>query len=92
MSSQSMTDAEIRALGWQALVDKLGPAGAVRFSVQTERGYGDYVELRHQMLGSSSVDELVGRMRASKREGRKLKKAGDASQRPAGRSRVARGG
>ena len=90
MSSQNLTDAEIRALGWQALVDKLGPAGAVRFAVQTERGYGDYVELRHRMLGELSVDELVERMRASKREGRKRKKADDASLRPAARPRAAR--
>jgi hypothetical protein len=66
MNSETLTDAEIRALGWQALVDKLGPSGALRFALQTERGYGDYAEMRHQMLGALSVDELLERMRAGK--------------------------
>lgn len=70
MSSDKLTDAEIRALGWQVLVDRLGPSGAVRFVVQTERGYGDDSELRHRMLGDLSVDELLERMQESKREGR----------------------
>jgi hypothetical protein len=87
MSTQNMTDAEIRALGWQALVDKLGPSGAVRFAVQTERGSGDDAELRDRMLGELSADELVARMRESKRAGRTVKKAGEGAKRPAARGR-----
>ena len=90
MSIRDKTDAEIRALGWQALVEKLGPSGAVRFAVQTERGYGDYAELRHEMLGGLSVDALVERMRESKRAGRGVKKTREASRRPAARARAAR--
>jgi hypothetical protein len=67
MSSARMTDAEIRALGWQALIDRLGPSGALRFAMQTERGYGDYAALRHRMLGSLSVQQLLSRMKAWKR-------------------------
>jgi hypothetical protein len=69
MNTSRLTDAEIRALGWQALVDRLGLSGALRFAIQTERGHGDYAELRHQTLGSLSVDELVSKMR--EREGAK---------------------
>lgn len=65
MKSERPTDADIRALGWEALIEKLGPAGALRFAMQTERGYGDYPALRHRMLGALSVDELVRRARAS---------------------------
>jgi len=65
MKSERLTDAEIRALGWQALVDKLGPAGALRFTMQTQTGYGDYSELRHRFLGAVPVDELIARMRTA---------------------------
>jgi hypothetical protein len=67
MSTANRTDAEIRALGWEALVEKLGLSGALRFAIQTERGHGDYADLRHRTLGSLSVDELIARMK--EREG-----------------------
>ena len=63
MTSATMTDAEVGAVGWQALVAKLGAAGALRFAMQTERGYGDYAEARHRMLGSLGADELLRQMR-----------------------------
>jgi len=63
MKASNLSDVELRALGWQILVKHLGPAGALRFAMQTQRGYGDYSRLRHRMLGSLSVDELVARMR-----------------------------
>jgi len=65
MKSERLTDTDIRALGWQALVDKLGPAGALRFTMQTQTGYGDYSELRHRLLGAVSVDKLLARMRTA---------------------------
>lgn len=67
MNSANLTDFEIRARGWEALIEKLGPSGALRFALQTERGYGDYAELRHRMLGALSVDELVDRVRKEKK-------------------------
>jgi len=93
MNSENLTDAEIRALGWQALVDKLGPSGALRFALQTERGYGDYADLRHQMLGKLSVDELLDRMRQGKRKPRRAQHAlhgGEASKARTTRSRSTR--
>ena len=36
MKSERLTDAQVRALGWEALVEKLGPTGALRFSIQTQ--------------------------------------------------------
>lgn len=68
MSTASLTDSEIRALGWAALIEKLGPSGALRFSLQTERGSGDYARIRHEQLGSLSVDELMDRMRRARQE------------------------
>lgn len=66
MRSASLTDADVRVRGWEALVEKLGPSGALRFSMLTERGYGDYAKARHRALGSLSVDERVGRMKQSR--------------------------
>jgi hypothetical protein len=62
MSTVRMTNAEIRARGWDALIERLGPSGALRFAMQTERGQGDYSARRHRILGGLSVDELLGRM------------------------------
>lgn len=63
MSTARLTNAEIRALGWSALIEKLGPSGAIRFAMQTERGYGDWSEFRDRLLGSRSVDELLTEMK-----------------------------
>lgn len=63
MSGERLTNAEMRARGWEALVDKLGPSGALRFAMQTERGKAYYAERRHRMLGGLSVDQLLSRMR-----------------------------
>ncbi len=63
MNTARLTNAEIRARGWDALVKSLGPSGALRFAMQTERGHGDYAARRHRMLGRLSVDQLLAKMR-----------------------------
>ena len=63
MNTARLTNAEIRARGWDALVESLGPSGALRFAMQTEQGHGDYAARRHRMLGGLSVDQLLARMR-----------------------------
>ena len=63
MSTVRLTNAEIRARGWEALIEKLGPSGALRFAMQTERGQGDYAGRRHRLLGGLSVNQLLARMR-----------------------------
>ena len=63
MSTVRLTNAEIRARGWEALIEKLGPSGALRFAMQTERGRGDYAGRRHRQLGELSVTQLLARMR-----------------------------
>lgn len=67
MKARDLTDAEIRALGWEAVLDRLGPDGALRFIIQTQRGHGDYAKRRHAQLGHLSVSELRMRMRAASR-------------------------
>ena len=63
MKSDLLTDVEIRARGWDALLERLGPSGALRYTMQTQQGHGDYAALRHKFFGALSVDDLVARMR-----------------------------
>ncbi|MBI4616589.1 MAG: hypothetical protein HY720_23465 [Planctomycetes bacterium] len=73
MNSANLTDSEIRARGWDALIETLGLSGALRFAMQTERGHGDWAALRHEALGALSVDDLLERMKSGRPRGRKRK-------------------
>ena len=59
MKAGYLTDAQVSTLGWRALVEKLGPATALRFIMQHEPGNGDYVEWRHEHLASLTVEDWV---------------------------------
>ena len=50
---------EIREAGWQALVDRLGIAGATLFVLEHEKGYGDYTKERRVIFEKKSLDEIV---------------------------------
>ena len=63
MSTVRLTNAEIWARGWAVLVERLGPSGALRFAMQTERGQGDYASRRHRLLGRFTVDESLAHMK-----------------------------
>jgi hypothetical protein len=57
-----MTDAQILELGFEALVDKLGPTGMIRFIHQFETGTGNYTKDRHQWLEVSDVRTLANQI------------------------------
>ena len=59
MNAFVMTDEQILELGFEALVEKLGPVGMIRFIHQFEAGTGDYTEERQQWLGTSDVETLA---------------------------------
>jgi hypothetical protein len=59
MNAFMMTDEQILELGFEALVDKLGPVGMIRFIHQFEAGTGDYTEERQQWLGMSDVETFA---------------------------------
>jgi hypothetical protein len=53
---------EIRMEGWKALTDRLGPAGAMRFMMQYDPGYGDYSRERHDLFATLTIEDLVDSM------------------------------
>ena len=57
--SSSMSLYQIRMEGWKALTERLGPAGAMRFMMQYDPGYGDYSKERHELCATLTVEELL---------------------------------
>lgn len=55
--------AELRQRGFEAIVDALGWANAVRFLHLYESGQGDYTAERDQILPDLSMDEMLDRAR-----------------------------
>ena len=58
MSEQALTLEQIREQGIQVLGERLGIVGLVRFLQQTETGWGNYTEERHQWLGEPDIRSL----------------------------------
>jgi hypothetical protein len=57
--SSSMSLYQIRMEGWRALTERLGPAGAMRFMMQYDPGYGDYTKERHDIFAELTIDSLL---------------------------------
>ena len=60
-----MTQVQIRERGLEALCQHLGIVGMVRFLQQSELGWGNYTEERHQWLDDPDLDALAQRMQAN---------------------------
>lgn len=54
---------QLRARGFEALVQALGWVNAVRFIQQYERGHGDYTRERADILPDWDAETLVARTR-----------------------------
>lgn len=64
MGHQTMTLAQIREKGLEALSQHLGVVGMVRFLQQAEMGWGNYTQERGQWLGDPDLNEVVQRIQA----------------------------
>lgn len=53
------TISEVKETGWNALVERLGVAGASLFILEYEKGHGDYTEERKKIFGEKKLDEIV---------------------------------
>jgi len=67
MNLRKMTLEQIRQLGMEALIEKLGPGGALRFLQQFEVGSGDYTKERHTWLGKPDVKSLAREIRGRRK-------------------------
>ena len=55
------TPQQVATAGFQALLDKLGPGGAIEFIHQYERGEGNYTEERRKILKNFRLENLKAR-------------------------------
>jgi hypothetical protein len=58
-----MTPAEIRKVGWEALREKLGIAGTLKFIFEYDRGAGNYTELRRKLFENKTVMDIIQDMK-----------------------------
>jgi hypothetical protein len=54
----AMTLEEIRQAGLEALRERLGRAGMIRFLQQFEIGQGDYARERHKWVDQTTLEDL----------------------------------
>ncbi len=66
MNTQTMTDSEIHELGIQALREKLGHDGAIRFLLQLAKREGDYSVDRDQWLSAPDVETLANQIQGAR--------------------------
>jgi hypothetical protein len=75
MQTQHLTDEEILKLGFQALMERLGPVGYLRFNrLQLERPRDNYAEIRDKIFEGMSVEEIYAE--AARLEAERKKKGG----------------
>lgn len=60
---KELTPVEIRRAGWAALKEKLGPASAMKFILDYERGEGNYTELRKEIFSGKTVETIIQDMK-----------------------------
>ena len=60
---KELTPAEIRRAGWEALKEKLGPASAIKFILDYDRGEGNYTKLRIEIFSGKTVKAIIQDMK-----------------------------
>jgi len=63
MPLNELTPAEVRRAGWDALREKLGPASALKFILDYDRGEGNYTELRKKIFKGKTVNNIIQDMK-----------------------------
>ncbi len=62
-TANELTQIEMRRAGWEALREKLGPDGALKFILDYDLGEGDYTELRKKQFKGKTVNDLIQDMK-----------------------------
>ena len=58
---------QIRREGLEALRERLGPAGTVRFLQQFQTGSGDYANARHEWVDATPMKSIVAAARKTRK-------------------------
>lgn len=53
------TISEIKEIGWNALVERLGVSDATIFILEYEKGHGNYTEDRKKIFDKKPLEEIV---------------------------------
>ncbi len=61
------TFAEIKTIGWRALVKELGYSGATKFILLYEKGEGDYTKERKELFKDITIEDIVREIKESKK-------------------------
>ncbi|MDO8745832.1 MAG: hypothetical protein Q7J76_12075 [Candidatus Brocadiaceae bacterium] len=61
------TFAEIKTMGWRALVKELGYSGATKFILLYEKGEGDYTKERKELFKDITIEDIVREIKESKK-------------------------
>mgnify|MGYP001194318490 CR=1 FL=1 len=64
MTDKTMTIPEIRRAGLEALLERLGPDGTLRFLQQYDPGQGDYTSERKAWLERLTIEEIAAAIRS----------------------------
>jgi hypothetical protein len=65
------TDIELRRVGIETLLHKLGHADTLGFLSQISAGQGDYLEWREQMFAGAAVEEMFERAKSISTEAKR---------------------
>ncbi len=60
------TFAEIKTMGWRALVKELGYSGATKFILLYEKGEGDYTKERKELFKDIAIEDIVREIKERK--------------------------
>jgi hypothetical protein len=71
MNKKYLSDEEIRQEGIQALIDRLGPDGMIRFLQHFEKGKGNYTKEREKLFIGETVDSIFDKVIEKKTKPRK---------------------
>lgn len=69
MSTQELTQEQIRLIGLEVLARELGATGLVRFLQMYEQGSGDYARARASILANQTVTQIAERITRQRNEG-----------------------
>lgn len=64
MNSQEITLDQIKCIGMEALSERLGPVGMIKFLQQMETGWGDYTRDREKWLNDPDLRSLFNAIKA----------------------------